>query len=103
METGDAVTAYQYKSVGLVVAVSLSRGLAWVNWPAGCGLSECLAISDLNVIADSQAILRALQSIAPQEQDNKLIEAFFHAKAENVLTPQDQRQRPYYDPKANRH
>jgi hypothetical protein len=102
METGDAVTAYQYKSVGLVISVSLSRGLAWVNWPAGCGLSECLAISDLNVIADSQTILRALQSIAPQEQGVKLVEAFFNAKAERVSAPTESRQRPYYDPKANR-
>lgn len=107
IEEGSAVIVNGSNVIGLVTSVDPGRGLAWVKWPAGCGLSTCLASSHLHVICACDEVLQAIQVIAPAQQlSNPLERAFLQAAQPSASTQiveldEAERVRPYYRPKAN--
>lgn len=77
-EPGNAVLLRGSPVVGLVLQTDRGNGLAWCLWPDDCGLSDCQPLSALRPVCDAQAVVQALQVIAPvQPLADPLEQAFY--------------------------
>lgn len=107
IQRGNAVVVSGSNAVGIVTTVDRGQGLAWVVWPDGCGLSDCVPIGNLQTIADRSEITAALQVIAPVQQLNEPLERAFINSARSrasseIVEYDDNLTRPYYSPKVRR-
>ena len=83
---------------GIVSQIDHGDGIAWVIWPNDCGLSDCQSASNLREIASRDAIMEAVQTLAPSRQslDQALFKALRSGASMQIIEAEEEHVRPYY-------